>query len=85
MVLIGSLARGDYTAFSDADVVIVLREDGRRPMDRIPDFLDSSFPIDLEPGSTRWRSSERWRAPGSPRRSPAAYSWPETPRPSAKP
>ncbi|WP_148682359.1 nucleotidyltransferase domain-containing protein [Pyrobaculum neutrophilum] len=49
VVLIGSLARGDYTAFSDADVVIVVREDGRRPMDRIPDFLDPSFPIDLEP------------------------------------
>ena len=27
VVLVGSLARGDYTAFSDADVVVVVRDD----------------------------------------------------------
>ena len=37
--LFGSLARGDATPRSDADLVIVLDEDSRRPMDRIPEFL----------------------------------------------
>lgn len=30
VVLIGSLARGDYTAFSDADLVVIVKEDHRR-------------------------------------------------------
>ncbi|HXJ83362.1 MAG TPA: nucleotidyltransferase domain-containing protein [Candidatus Methylomirabilis sp.] len=37
--LFGSLARGDATPRSDADLLIVLDEDRRRPMDRIPEFL----------------------------------------------
>ncbi len=49
VVLIGSLARGDYTAFSDADVVVVVGEDSRRPLDRIVDYLDPSLSIDVEP------------------------------------
>jgi predicted nucleotidyltransferase len=37
--LFGSLARGDATARSDADLLLVVDEDTRRPVDRIPDFL----------------------------------------------
>jgi len=49
VVLIGSLARGDYTAFSDADVVVVVAEDKRRPVDRVVDFLDPTLPVDVAP------------------------------------
>ncbi len=49
IVLIGSFARGDYTAFSDLDLVIIVKKDPRRPMDRIPDYLDPSLDIDVEP------------------------------------
>jgi len=49
VVLIGSLARGDYTAYSDADVVIIIRESRLNPVDRIVEYLDPTLPIDLEP------------------------------------
>ena len=49
VVLIGSLARGDYTAYSDADVVIIIRESHLNPIDRIVEYLDPTLPIDLEP------------------------------------
>jgi len=49
VVLIGSLARGDYTAFSDADVVVIVAEDERRPVDRVADFLDPTLSVDVEP------------------------------------
>jgi len=49
VILIGSLARGNYTAYSDADVIIVLRGDNRRPIDRIPEYIDPALPIDIEP------------------------------------
>lgn len=39
VILFGSLARGNYTPSSDADVCVVLSEDSRRQMDRIPEFL----------------------------------------------
>ncbi|MDK2465259.1 MAG: nucleotidyltransferase domain-containing protein [Candidatus Korarchaeota archaeon] len=51
VILIGSLARGNYTAFSDADVVVVV-PDGSAPGDpaeRVGEFLDPSLPIDLDP------------------------------------
>ena len=51
VILIGSLARGDYTAFSDADVVIVV-PDGSvpdNPVERVRGFLDPSLPLDLQP------------------------------------
>jgi predicted nucleotidyltransferase len=48
--LIGSLARGDYTAFSDADVVLVVNDNyPKRYPDRISDFIDPTLPIDVEP------------------------------------
>ncbi|MGH7320612.1 MAG: nucleotidyltransferase domain-containing protein [Candidatus Rokuibacteriota bacterium] len=37
--LFGSLARGDATPRSDADLLFVVDEDSRRPVDRVPDFL----------------------------------------------
>ena len=37
--LFGSLARGNATPRSDADLLIVVDRDARRPMDRIPEFL----------------------------------------------
>ncbi|MET1159353.1 MAG: nucleotidyltransferase domain-containing protein [Thermoprotei archaeon] len=49
VVLIGSLARGDYTAYSDADVVIIIPRSDKNPIDRIPDYMDPALPIDLEP------------------------------------
>jgi len=49
VILIGSLARGDYTAFSDADIVIISDKVPPRPIDRIKDYIDPKLPIDLEP------------------------------------
>jgi len=49
VILIGSLARGDYTAFSDADVVIIVDEAPDRPQDRVLDFLDPTLTLDVEP------------------------------------
>ena len=49
VILIGSLARGDYTAYSDADVVIISDNVPERPIDRIVDFIDPSLPIDIDP------------------------------------
>jgi predicted nucleotidyltransferase len=48
--LIGSLARGDYTAFSDADVIIIVRDDYPKKLpDRISDFIDPTLSVDVEP------------------------------------
>ena len=49
VVLIGSLARGDYTAFSDADIVIISDNVTSKPIDRIKEFIDPTLPIDVEP------------------------------------
>jgi predicted nucleotidyltransferase len=37
--LFGSLARGDHSPGSDADLFILVQEDGKKPFDRIPRFL----------------------------------------------
>jgi predicted nucleotidyltransferase len=48
--LIGSLARGDYTAFSDADIVIIVHDNYPKKLpERIVDFMDSTLPLDIEP------------------------------------
>jgi len=49
IILIGSLARGDYTAFSDADLVIIVENDKRRPIDRLIGYIDPTLSIDVEP------------------------------------
>ncbi len=38
VVLFGSLARGTATPGSDADLMVILRQDARRLLDRIPDY-----------------------------------------------
>lgn len=38
--LIGSLAKGDCTAFSDADIVIITDDVPKRPIDRLVDFRE---------------------------------------------
>ena len=48
VILIGSLARGDFTAFSDADLIIICDDVPSRFLDRIDLFLDPSLPIDLD-------------------------------------
>lgn len=51
--LFGSLAKGNFTGASDADILIVLKNDSRRFIDRIPnylgDFLQSDVPVDVFP------------------------------------
>ncbi|MDZ7311690.1 MAG: nucleotidyltransferase domain-containing protein [candidate division KSB1 bacterium] len=51
--LFGSFVRGDYRPGSDADIAIVLKQDHRRLIDRIPEYLDYfadvEVPIDVFP------------------------------------
>jgi predicted nucleotidyltransferase len=51
--LFGSLARGQHVPGSDADLLIVLREDPRRFVDRVPEFLraflDAPLAVDVFP------------------------------------
>ena len=49
VILIGSLARGDYTSFSDADVVVISDNVPQRVLDRLTIFMDPTLPIALEP------------------------------------
>ena len=50
IILYGSLARGDYTATSDAGILIIrINSKIIRIIDRTLDFLDPSSPIDIEP------------------------------------
>ncbi|MBW1848207.1 MAG: nucleotidyltransferase domain-containing protein, partial [Deltaproteobacteria bacterium] len=51
--LFGSLSKNNYSAGSDADILIVLKKDKRRVIDRIPEFLrcflDVPISIDIFP------------------------------------
>lgn len=51
--LFGSFVRGDYRPGSDADISIILKQDHRRIIDRIPEYLDYfsevSVPVDIFP------------------------------------
>lgn len=51
--LFGSLARGNYAPGSDADIYILLKENPRRFIDRIPEFLKhfsgAGLPIEVFP------------------------------------
>jgi predicted nucleotidyltransferase len=45
----GSIARGDYGVNSDVDLLLVLENsDKNRYFDRIPDYLDFEFPLEVE-------------------------------------
>lgn len=48
IVLFGSLARGDHTGASDADVLIILGDSPLRFDERIPAFLPSGIGISVE-------------------------------------
>lgn len=48
VVLFGSLARGDHTAASDADVLIILRESTVRFDERIPAFMPSNIGVGVD-------------------------------------
>jgi predicted nucleotidyltransferase len=61
--LFGSLARGSATPRSDADLLLVVDEDARRPMDHLPDFApfleDLGRPADLIVlTGTEWEARE---------------------------
>ncbi|MEM3573374.1 MAG: nucleotidyltransferase domain-containing protein [Nitrososphaeria archaeon] len=49
VVLFGSLARGDYTAFSDADVLIIAENVPKLPWNRFSEYLETKSPVDIEP------------------------------------
>lgn len=49
VILIGSLARGNYTAYSDADIIIITKESHERPMDRAAKYMEPKASIDIEP------------------------------------
>jgi len=49
VVLVGSLARGDYSPFSDADLLIVVREAPERPPERIAAYINPRLSLDVEP------------------------------------
>ena len=62
VVLFGSLARGDQTAASDADVLVILEESSLPFRDRISAFSPSRlglsvdvFPYTLEEARSAWR------------------------------
>jgi len=47
--LFGSVARGDYGIKSDVDLLLVLKSSRKkRYFDRIPDYLDFEFPLEVE-------------------------------------
>lgn len=39
VVLFGSLAKGTYTPFSDIDILIVVEDIAKNPLDRIPVYI----------------------------------------------
>ena len=57
VALFGSLATGQCVPGSDADVLVVLKEDDRRFMDRIPEFarifLEAPISADIFPYTER--------------------------------
>ena len=46
--LFGSLARGDMTPRSDADLLVILREASDPPRDRIPRYLPDHTPVPVD-------------------------------------
>jgi len=46
--LCGSWAKGNYSPYSDVDLLIVIKDDGRMPHDRVPHYLPDSFPLGLD-------------------------------------
>lgn len=46
--LCGSWAKGNYTAASDMDLLVVIKQDTRSPRERIPSYLPARFPVSLD-------------------------------------
>jgi predicted nucleotidyltransferase len=46
--LCGSWAKGNYTPYSDIDLLILVEDDDRMPHDRVPDYLPDQFPIGVD-------------------------------------
>jgi predicted nucleotidyltransferase len=49
VVLVGSMAKGNYTGTSDADVLIIADQVPKRVIDRYALFAEPRLPFDLEP------------------------------------
>jgi len=69
VTLFGSLARGDHGLYSDADLLLVLKDsEFARHFDRIPqfidDFLQAPVPVDLFPYTEN--ELQRMRSEGNP-------------------
>jgi predicted nucleotidyltransferase len=60
----GSLARGDAMPRSDADLLIIVDRDDRRPMDRAPDFLRLLAGVG-RPVDVIVATAHEWRARGA--------------------
>jgi len=47
--LCGSWARESYSPYSDVDILIIInKNDGRMPHERVPDYLPNRFPTSLD-------------------------------------
>jgi predicted nucleotidyltransferase len=62
VILIGSLARGDWSARSDADVVVVVDDTDRPFAQRAPEYVPGSHPgIPVDIFVYTHRERETWR------------------------
>ena len=48
VILFGSFARGDYFPGSDVDVLLILGQSDQPFLSRIPKFLPTQFPVDID-------------------------------------
>ncbi|MBI4288151.1 MAG: nucleotidyltransferase domain-containing protein [Chloroflexi bacterium] len=48
ILVFGSVARGQAVPGSDVDLLIVLKESSERPLDRIPRYIPSRFPVGVD-------------------------------------
>jgi predicted nucleotidyltransferase len=48
VILFGSYAHGDYFPGSDVDVLLILEKSDRPFLKRIPQFLPTQFPVDID-------------------------------------
>jgi len=46
--LCGSWAKGAYTPHSDMDLIILIKNDGQKPYNRVPAYLPDRFPLSLD-------------------------------------
>ena len=49
VILFGSFARGDYTPFSDIDLLIISNNVSDNPVERLKDYMTPELPLDVEP------------------------------------